>query len=134
MFIFSSLILFQWISFISLNFCSIMIPLTRHFKGHKKILASMLYKSYYPESHCQCSISNGISLQKFDFSLTKCFWKKQNIYIECTSIFFLLFSYSASISLWYDCSFLYNFLPIHSKVSIGVQDKWMFEFPEAPVQ
>ena len=63
--------------FFELLLCLIMIPLTRHFKGHKEILASMLYhKSHYPESHYQCSISNGMSLQKFDFSPTECFWKK----------------------------------------------------------
>ena len=46
---------------------------------------------------------------------------------------FFWFSYLVSISLWYNYSFLYNFLPIHWKASIGVRDKWMFEFLEAPI-
>ena len=49
----------------------IVIALTRHFKGHMKILASSLHhKHHYPESQYQHSISNGIGLQKFHFFLT----------------------------------------------------------------
>ena len=55
------------------------------------------------------------------------------MYIQCTSIFFFLFSYSTSVSLCYNDSFLYKFLPIHSKAPNGVLDKWIFEFSEAPI-
>ena len=54
-----------------------------------------------------------------------------NIYIGCTSIFFVLFSYLVLLSLWYNYLFLYYFLPIHSKMSIDALDKCMFEFLEA---
>ena len=83
--------------------CLIVLALTRHFKGPMKILAWMLYhKSHYPESHYQHIISNGIGISKISF-----FWYNfllEKIYIQCTSIFFLLFSCSASVSLWYNFS------------------------------
>ena len=86
------------------------------------------------KSHYQDSISNGIDIANFLFFSYNFFLKKkQNIRIQYTLIFFLLFNYSASISLSYNYSFLYNFLFIHSEVSIGILDKRMFEFLEAPV-
>ena len=104
---FFNLILFRWISVVSLNFCSVLLWLfTRHFKGHLEIFASALYKSHYPESFHQHSISNGIGTSKILFFSYKFFFgKKYNIYIRYTSIFFLLFSYSASISLTYTYNF-----------------------------
>ena len=75
---FSNSILFRWISVIPLNFCcSYHDCLTRHFKGHMKILASALYhKSHYPESHYQHSISNGIGITKISFFSCKFFLEK----------------------------------------------------------
>ena len=103
-----------------------------------KILASASYqKSHYPESHCQHSISNGIGLQKFHFSFTNIFLKKQSIiYIGYTSIFFTLFKlFGINVTL---IQLLISLqFPTHlfkdSKASIGVQDKWMFKLSEAPV-
>ena len=91
----------------------------RHFKSHMKILASTFYpRSHYPESFYKHSISNGIKIAKISFFSYK--W--------CTSIFSLLFSYLASAFLWYNYSFFYNFLPIHSKVSIVFQTNECLNF------
>ena len=106
---FSNLILFHWI-LVSHSFelwlCLIVIALTKHFKGHIKISVSTLYhKSHYPESHYQYSISNGIDIAKSSFFSYKHFFENIEHYIRCISIFFLLLSYSASISLWYNSHF-----------------------------
>ena len=109
-------ILFWWISVISLNFfCLIMIVLTRYIKDPLEILGSMFYhKSHYQQSHYQHSIGNDIGTAK-----TLLFENYLYIYIyiyiyiytyfwKIEHIFFLLFSYSTSISLWYNYSFLHN--------------------------
>ena len=133
---FSNWVLFQWIDIhhsFKLLLCLIVTALTRHFKGHLKILTSMLYqKSHYLKSHYQHSISNGIGIAKTSFFSYKIFLEKiEYIYPMHLNILFL-FSYLASISFWCHYLFLYNFLPIHSKASIGVLDKWMFKFLETP--
>ena len=124
-----------WILVISSNFCClIVIAFMSHLKGHLEILTSTLYHKSHLESHYEHSISNGIVIaKKKKFFLENVFRKKCNIYIQCTSIFFLFFSYSVSISLWYNYLFLCNFLFIHPGASIGVLDKRLFEFLEAHV-
>ena len=126
-------ILLQWISVISLNFCSVLSWLLKQdiLKAIWKSWHQRYITSHFPERYNHHSISIGLGI--VHFSLTISFWKKYNIYIWCTSIFFLLFSYLASILLWYNYSFLYNFLPTHSNVSIGIIGKWMFEFSEATI-
>ena len=60
-----------------------MIGLKRHFKGHMKISASMLYhRSHYPDCQYQHSISNGIGSAKISFFSYKFFSQKNR-----TSIF-----------------------------------------------
>ena len=75
--------IFLQLDFVSMNISHffklllylINIALRRHFTGHMKILASMLYhKSHYSESHYQHSSSNAIGLQKISFSLTMFFF------------------------------------------------------------
>ena len=114
----------------------ILIAFTRHFKGQMKILTSMLYhKSHYPESHYQLRISNGIGTAKILFFSYKFFLEKKtgHLYPIQLNIFFLLFSYSASISLWCNYLFLCNVLLIYSEASFGVLEKRMFEFSKATV-
>ena len=56
---------------------TLVIALTRHFKGHMKILASALYhKSHYPECHYQHSMMLWHRLTKILFFSYKYFLKK----------------------------------------------------------
>ena len=55
------------------------------------------------------------------------------MYFLYNSIFFLLLNYSATVSFCCNYSFLYNFLLIYSKASIGALEKRLFEFLESPV-
>lgn len=91
--------------FFELLVCLIAIALTRHFKGHLKILASMLYyKSHYLEVYYQYSISNSIATAKISFFSYKIFLEKiEHLYQMHLN---KLFNYLALISLWYNYSFL----------------------------
>ena len=44
------------------------------------------------------------------------FYKKENIYVKYTQIFFLALSYAASISFYYNYSFLYDLIHISTKI------------------
>ena len=99
-------------------------------KKHMKISESTLYhKSHFPESYYQHKIRK-LGIAKISFFSYKMFFEKiEHLYLSNAPQY-----HSASISLWYNYSFLYNILPIHSKASIGVLDKWMFWiFLETPV-
>ena len=121
-------ILFQWISVISFFEFLIVIACTRHFKGHLEILASTIYQeSHYLENHYQQwhrHYKNFIFLLEIFFGKT--------IYIWYTSIFFLLFSYSASISLSNNYSFPFpTQFPTHQFRDIywcsRQKDNWIFK-------
>ena len=63
------------IVYLDVFLCLIVIALLSYFKGHMKILASVLYhKSHYSESYHQHSISNGISIAKMSFFSCKMFF------------------------------------------------------------
>ena len=49
------------------------------------------------------------------------------------SIIFLVLSYLATVSFCYNYPFLYDFLFIHSEVSVSVLEKSMFKFSERPI-
>ena len=111
----------------------IVTALARHFKGHVKISAPTLcHKSHYSESHYQHSIMNGIGLAEILFFFTSVLWRKKIEHLSHAPQY-SFFCYVVSIFLWYNYSFLYNFLPIHSRVSISVLDKWVFESLQALV-
>ena len=94
---FPSSILFWYQSFLwtfALSYCNCF---------YKTFWLTLYHESPYLKTHYQHSISNTIVIAK-----------KQKNYIQYTSLFFLLFSYSASISLWYNYLFLCKFWLIHS--------------------
>ena len=72
-------------------------------------------------------ISIGISIAK-SFFVTIFFWTNRRTSISSTAPYFLVLSYLASVSLFYNYSFRYNFLFIHSEASTDFLKKvvWIF--------
>ena len=74
-------------------------------------------------------ISASVSQHRYFCLMNFCFWKKQNIYIQYTSIFFhLVSSYMALPSLCSNCSVLYNYLLICPEAAIGALEKGYLNF------
>lgn len=61
------------------------------------------------------------------------FWNNRIFMSIYMSIIFLVLSYLATVSLCYNYPSLYDFLFIHSEVSVSVLEKSMFKFSERPI-
>ena len=59
------------------------------------------------------------------------FYKKENIYVKYTQIFFLALSYAASVSFYYNYSFLYSLIHISTKIrtKTSMVESFIDEFP-----